>query len=201
MKKSRLLGIVFACSVFIAGPTNASIVITDQVQTQYDADNQKIGITVDFWSFSTTGGTLIFNIYAWMYGDPSNYLDSNIWLFTDDGALDTSDLIAQNDDYDGAGWDSDGSTNTLDSYLSIPVTAGNYILAVGDCCDPTAADIIDGLLSIGFNNPNPIAYVVDNPYQLTITGDVSIVPLPSVAWLFSSGLLGLIGIVRFNKSA
>jgi len=34
---------------------------------------------------------------------------------------------------------------------------------------------------------------------ILVTGDVSAVPLPAAIWLFSSGLLGLVGLARKNK--
>ena len=38
-------------------------------------------------------------------------------------------------------------------------------------------------------------------YELYLTGTVSSVPIPAAAWLFCSGLLGLIGMARCKKVA
>ena len=46
-------------------------------------------------------------------------------------------------------------------------------------------------------------YAGDNPESITwllYRGDVSAVPVPAAAWLFGSGLLGLIGVARRKKS-
>ena len=38
------------------------------------------------------------------------------------------------------------------------------------------------------------------PYAWAVRGDVAAVPVPSAAWLFGSGLLGLIGVARRKKA-
>ena len=200
MKKPRLLGAVCAIVfTILTNSTNADVVITDQIENRYDVNGVFIAGTVDFWSFSATGSPVTFNIFA--YGFGNTWLDSSIWLFSDDGVLDASDLLAENNDSSAAGWALDGSTDTTDSFLSIALAPGNYILAVGRCCTSTM-DILDGLLYEEVNNnTNPVESEVPLHYQLTITGDVSMVPIPPALWLFSSGLLGLVGIARRKQAA
>ncbi|CAH1534519.1 hypothetical protein THOG05_190040 [Vibrio rotiferianus] len=148
---------------------------------------------VDYWDFSTIGGSVIFDVYEWDYR--GNAMDSMIWLFNDDGALDTSDLLTQNDDYFGP--QTDGTTAPLDSYLDVSLLAGDYTLAVGRCCDFSASDIVDGYQYESQNPPigETIRQVYD--YQLTISGNVSdfrlrgSVPEPSALWLFVICVLAL----------
>jgi hypothetical protein len=50
------------------------------------------------------------------------------------------------------------------------------------------------------------ALVVGGPFNgvtgnWTITGVVSAVPVPAAAWLFGSGLLGLVGVARRRRAA
>jgi len=192
--KSRLLGAVCACVSTLFTASVSAVVISDQLEDQFDIDGQFLARTVDLWSFSTTGGTTTFDIYAWDFNGTS--LDPMIWLFNDDGSLDTVDLIAENDDSNNTL--GDGSNSTLDSYLSAPLGAGDYILAIGSCCDFGASDIIDGL-QYEFPSPNPVASETALFYQLTTSNNVSPVPVPAAVWLFGSGLFGLVGIARRRK--
>lgn len=102
------------------------------------------------------------------------YIDPYIYLFRDDGSLDADDYIDENDD--GPTGD-DGSTYSYDSYLSLPLEPGDYILAVG-CYDLSLADAIGGT-----NYSTDYIYGPDwgsgsefdhGDYQVTFTGDVSV---------------------------
>ncbi len=48
--------------------------------------------------------------------------------------------------------------------------------------------------------PSNAAYFKNQDYKLHMVGAVEPVPLPAAAWLFGSGLLGLLGIARRKKS-
>jgi hypothetical protein len=192
--KSRLLGAVCACVSTLFTASVSAAVISDQLEDQFDIDGQFLARTVDILSFSTTGGTATFDIYAWDLNGTS--LDSMIWLFNNDGSLDPVDLIAENDDSNNTF--GDGSTSTLDSYLSVSLGAGNYILAIGSCCDFGASDIIDGL-QYEFPSPTPVASESALFYQLTTSNNISAVPIPAAIWLFGTGLIGLVGIARREK--
>ena len=47
---------------------------------------------------------------------------------------------------------------------------------------------------------SPLTSAQGQPYNLYMTGVVKPVPLPAAAWLFGSGLLGLVGLARRKKS-
>ncbi len=98
------------------------------------------GSSVDHWGFSTSGGTTTIDTLSmeWDFSGPIvdvngdgeiAFFDPYIHLFADDGSLDAGDLIASNDD-SGSTF-GDGSIFGYDSFLSLNLTAGNYILAIG----------------------------------------------------------------------
>lgn len=134
-----------------------AFVITEQLQEYYGYGYPPDNIAeVDFFTFSSTGGGITFDIFAVGYGE--GFFDSQVWLFDDDGTLDAADLIAKNDDstpgpfsgyppYSGIG-SADGSLTPLDSYLSTVVNPGNYVFAVGMWTASTE-DVIDGVIGYG----------------------------------------------------
>ena len=100
------------------------------------------GSTVDHLRFTVgTDGIVKIDILSWE-SDPVTdaptdvngdgeiaFLDTYLYLFRDDGSLDSSDYIAHNDDSDGTY--ADGSIWRTDSYLEQNLAAGNYLLAIG----------------------------------------------------------------------
>jgi hypothetical protein len=50
------------------------------------------------------------------------------------------------------------------------------------------------------NGGNPLGPLGVTAYNLHLAGTVSSVPVPAAAWLFGSGLLGLIGVARRKKA-
>jgi hypothetical protein len=113
------------------------------------------------------------------------FIDPYIHLFRDDGFLDASDLIDSNDDgsLPGAGG-ADGSVSNVDSFLSLNLDAGSYVLAVGDyrlLLPAAVAGQISfdsyGPLTFDANAcPSPPWLVADHgDYQVTLRGDVAIV--------------------------
>jgi hypothetical protein len=114
----------------------------------------------------------------------TNSFDPQMYLFFDDGSLDSSDFIAVDDD---SGVPSAyGFSNAL---LSLILNAGNYIVAVSDYylnVDDAVSGINTNITSLG------VGY---GSYDLQIASDANIlltaVPEPGTIALFSLGLLGL----------
>jgi len=141
-------------------------------------------------------------------------IDSSIYLFYDDGNLDVSDKIAWNGDVNQTDFpaigDADGSTDFLDSYLSINLSARDYILTVGDF----DLDENDAIAHVNTNSFGPYGNLMGindqliadhGDYKVTFTGDITItqtpnpVPIPGAALLLGSGLIGIVGVRRKFK--
>lgn len=227
MKKiTFVLAIIY--SAFFATSVSAvaigDTIVAGNITEVLDGTGDRIGSSVDHWSFTVnTAGIITIDTLSWeghsdfdeepeigeahdentdVNGDGEiAFIDSYIYLFHDDGLLDSDDFIAENDDSDDT-FD-DGSISFLDAYLSINLDAGNYILAIG-AYDLDQEDAING-----FNTETGYPVTVDEfgdfleidhgDYQITFSGDVTVsaVPVPAAAWLFGSGLIGLFG---FRKS-
>ena len=116
--------------------------VDGQIYARYDAAGNQIGSTVDHLRFTVgSDGIVKIDILSWE-SDPISdaptdvnsdgeiaFLDTYLYLFRDDGKLDSSDYIAHNDDSDGTY--ADNSIWRTDSYLELNLAAGNYLLAVG----------------------------------------------------------------------
>jgi hypothetical protein len=129
-------------------------------------------------------------------------------------------LITSNDD--GMTGRSDPNTGqSWDSRIITPLSVGDYTLVItqydNEALGPTLAD---GFIRQGEGNYTPILAndefegmclasafcdVSDtSPFNERTSFwaiDITTVPVPATIWLFSSGLLGLIGIARREKSA
>lgn len=176
--------------------------------------------TIDRYAFSVaTAGTVDFDIRSWEdFGQDLNgdgelaFIDSWLLLFRDDGSLDASDLIdANDDDFASLGF-GDGSIFFTDSFLSASLTAGNYIVAVAaapfaDLNDAVAAVIagVDPVAGkpIVLDPMDPMAFPGSDhgDYQLTVTGDVSMVtavPEPA-SWVLFAGCFCCAGISTLRR--
>lgn len=146
------------------------------------------------WEFDHANGVL-----ADVNGDGEiAFFDTYIYLFNNDGSLDAADYIISNDDWGNA---ADGSVYIYDSFLSLNLGAGNYILTVGGF-NHDVNDAIAGVNPGTGGGYYPItsdanaAFTVNDhgDYRVTFTGDVTVVPVPSAA-----ALLGLGGLVAARR--
>ena len=140
---------------------------------------------VDYYHFTTSGGTATFDIWGRGYGSSYNYFDSFIWLFEDDGSPDgalTGNDVAHDDDYPFSAGFTDGTTSDLDSYLSTTLSSGDYVLAVASYY------LTEDAARAGVN----LNGVTVGNYRLTFTGvtvpSASPVPEPATLALFGLGL-------------
>ncbi|WP_306144977.1 cadherin domain-containing protein [Roseibium sp. MMSF_3412] len=118
--------------------------------------------SVDHWSISHDGGDLTIDVLA--AGYESGSLDSQIYLYRDNGGGDYT-LIASNDD--GAAG-SDGSTRSFDSYLAeTGLEAGTYMVVIGSYPLDTGEALDSG-------SDYPASGSSTGPYQITVTGDAEI---------------------------
>ncbi len=219
MKRKSILALL-SLSLFVFGNTICMNVATAAVVSG-NIYGTGLGSTVDQWSFTAnTTGSVTIDALSWerenatkngidVNGDGElAFFDTYIYLFADDGTLDAADMIAYNDD--SANTYADGSISSADSYLSLVLSPGDYIIAIG-AFSLDIGDAIDGF-NDGNNFPARCNGVIGEQcffelyndhgdYQLTMTGDItaptlSAVPVPAAVWLFSSGLIGLIGVAK-----
>ncbi len=189
-----VLGVMLSTSAYSApvttvGHLSGSGVVVDQVD--YYSGSTYV-YTVDFYSFSSTGGAATFDVWAYDYED--TYLNPEIYVFRDDGDLGADDIIAKNDDWassHGTGW-SDGTSNAWDSYLSDDFTAGDYLFAIAQS-GVEIDDIIDGVF--GGTPDDKVGDYIGLNYQVTYSGiEVTQTPLPATAWFFITGVAGFAGL-------
>jgi len=243
MKKSRLLSAVcagvFSLEIVLSTAAVASTVIdgslvrldgTTPLGAQYPSSDS-VNTSVDHVYFTVnTDGIFDFDILSWEStppgGEPGAPVDLNgdgeiaffdpiIHLFKDDGLLEVGDLIRSNDDSDDIRGSVDGSINTLDSFLTRHLLAGNYLLAIGSYSLDTTEAIGTSSLSRGpathlEGDLEPLAHG-HGDWRLTmsaLSGDITVtsvrtssVPVPPALWLFGSGLLCLVGIAKHKKAA
>lgn len=214
----NILSILLICSLAIAcSDSKAAIVVSGNIYAIQDVDSNR-GTTVDHWKITVnTAGVVKIDVLSWEHdSDPNGtgndidlngdgeiaYFDSYIHLFTDDGSLDISDLIDSNDD-DFTNTYGDGSIYGYDSYLSLALGAGDYILAIGSF-------FLDANDAIGNSNFSSGDYPVTSDfdlddvadrndhgdYRITFNGDLTVegaegtVPEPTSLTLWGLGLLG-----------
>jgi len=85
-----------------------------------------------------------------------------------------------------------GSSSSLISDPECNSNCTSPIVTTYNANDGTFTASWDGLMVGGAHNGGLT--------QWNITGNVSVVPIPAAAWLFGSGLIGLIGLTRLKKA-
>ncbi len=175
------------------------------IQESYDSDDITLDtISVDYWQFTVnTEETITIDVLSWekspedwtwvdVNGDgEQTFIDSSIHVFK--GSLDAANIFASNDDSFSEGF-SDGTVRGNDSYISQQFEAGDYIIAISSCGYPSEYFSINEAVA-GLNQKAIIPYSLGEgdygDYRITVTGDVSAVPLPGAVWLLGSGIVSL----------
>lgn len=199
----------------------AAVISTGNIYQVLDVAGADRGSTIDYWHFDVlSAGQIEIDTLSWeqdgedrfdndddsvepvdVNGDGEiAYLDAHIHLFADDGSLDLADLLASNDD--SSFTYVDGSIYSYDSFMSLPLAPGSYVLAIG-AYDFTPLEAIAG------NNPGTFYPVTSNEfgfyteidhgdYQITWTGDLQLtgtrlgVPEPASFLIAGLGSLALL---------
>lgn len=118
--------------------------------------------------------------WAWLGNTGMHQTTSPITVLADNGFTKTLD-------FSGWGWTWNGIPN-------IPlVDMGTTITCNTASCSDTSSYTLDGVFH--FNG----AKFTSAPYALHLEGTVSSIPVPASAWLFSSGLIGVIGMARRRR--
>jgi hypothetical protein len=135
----KLMAAVFACATACAA--HAGVV---------NGSGYLVNGDIDWYGFTNTASGTV-NISAVETTPDNSDFDSVLYLFRDDGNLTDDDFIAYDDD-------SGGGDSFLESWLSLVLNAGDYLLAVG---------------THGASLPLPIGggHHGGTDYTLTISGD------------------------------
>lgn len=143
-----------------------------------DGGESTSSMTVDHWSFSVTDtGTVEIDTLSWGIGD--TWLDTYLRLFRDDG------------DDNPLGLDRNDSISTLDSFLSVELDAGDYIIAIGGFF-LSSEEAVEGR-SDGYLVARGDQAPTSGQYRLDIFGEF-VVPAPSTA-----GVLALAGLAARRR--
>lgn len=212
MKRKQILPLLAAfLLIFAAGSSNAATLVMDGTikQLTYDSDDiTKDTITVDYWCFTVIGdGAVTIDVLSWekdpndwSWVDVNNdgeqaFIDASIHVFKE--TLSAENIYASNDD-SFSNFGNDGTIRGNDAYLSMDFEAGNYIIAISSCGYSPYFTVDEAVAGINEKAIVPYAAGVGEygDYRITVTGNVSAVPVPGAGFLLGAGLLGLAGFKR-----
>lgn len=181
MKLNKLIG---AAALLMPFAANANVItVNSSIQPQ------PLAGSVAYVAFNIDSNSLV------SLATSTNSFDSQLYLFSNDGSLDSANFIAFNDD--------SGTPNGWSWYNSLITTAlqaGNYIAAIGDF-NLTLSEAISGIntcdtSSIGidgcgtYNGAGNFALTI-NASTANVTVASQSVPEPATLALLAVGLAGL----------
>ncbi len=131
---------------------------------------QDVGYGIDAIPFTVlSASTVIIDVLS--AGAYTPALDAQIYLAADDGSINSMDLMYTNDDGEAG---ADGSTQELDSYLSVELKPGDYVVFISGCCF-SAEEALAGYRLVAGNDPLSalVPGDVNGSYRVTITGQLA----------------------------
>jgi hypothetical protein len=155
-------------------PEQDARVVSLEVEQAVDWLNdgtRDVGYSIDAISFTVLSDSTV-SIDVLSAGAFAPSMDAQIYLAPDDGSIESLNLIYTNDDGELG---SDGSTLELDSFLSVELPAGNYVVYISACCF-SAQDALNGFHRVAESAPEAelTPGAVNGRYRLTISGDVEL---------------------------
>jgi len=215
MKKSYLLAAVCTCLIASSFSSNAALVAGDVLEfssnSYFALDTNANGTFEVAEQFTTTMNEGIrIGVAQPASGSHSGSPDGsetssidNPWLFSGNtGMHSTTSPVTELSPgvLDFSGWTVNWNGFVID--LGGDAGAGDTGLAAITCSTPpcSANDtyVLDYFAHVPQSDPSEKGGVF---YSLHLEGQISAVPVPAAAWLFGSGLLGLVGMARRKKAA
>ncbi len=201
MRKSCLLGAVCAYIVLVSASVNAAFIVdtgpgpggvvggtmlsaTNFIAGQFTLASDFTLSSVEGWvslSAINTFGTVV------IYSDGGNIPGTELFSGIFEGAGSNAQWLGAS----GLAWNLAAGTY----WAAFEVRSGQALAAAMP--DPSVNPLTNDAFKPSYSND----WILFNPTSLGIGLRIQSVPVPAAAWLFGSGLLGLIGIARRKKAA
>lgn len=191
------------------GPAGLTTTSVDYIQFSVGAGGGLVTIDVLSCEYDAQLNNFVGGLPIDLNGDGEiAFVDSAIFLFS--GSVAAINQVAYNDDAQGfvnptIGL-ADGTISYSDSFLSLNLAAGDYVLAISDW----NFDLNGALTGTNTNGSGPLTrvggtnYTNDHgDYRVTIesTAGVTLIPLPPAAWAGLAGLGMVAGLRRLRRTA